>query len=136
MQVQLLRVGSAIGGGLLGFYQCNSDPKRADPIFRFGVIADIQYCDVAPATNFRGTETRDYRGVIAQTERAVRLWNSLDSLAFVAQLGDLIDGQNAGKYGAGLDFDAPQSAKAMDLVTGILAGCKVPIFHAIGNHEL
>jgi manganese-dependent ADP-ribose/CDP-alcohol diphosphatase len=100
------------------------------------VIADIQYCDVNPATNFKGTETRDYRGGVVQTKRAVALWNSLGSLAFVAQLGDLIDGQNAGKYGQGLNFDEPQSGVAMNLVAGILGGCKAPMYHAIGNHEL
>ena len=51
-------------------------------------------------TNFAGTETRKYRGTLAQTHRAVEHWNSLD-LKFVANLGDLIDGQNAGGYGAG-----------------------------------
>ena len=110
--------------------------NESPPLFRFGVIADIQYCDCKPATNFCGSETRNYRGGLAQTERAVEFWNSLNNLAFVAQLGDLIDGQNAGTYGQGLDFDSPQSAPAMERVRGILARCKAPIYHAIGNHEL
>ena len=54
----------------------------------------------------------------------------------MVQLGDLIDGQNAGKYGAGLQFAEPQSEAALARVVTALAACKVPMFHAIGNHEL
>ena len=80
----------------------------AAPRFSFGVIADIQYCDCDDATNFGGTETRAYRDTLRQIKLAVNSWNAAGVL-FVAQLGDLIDGQNAGGYGAGLQFDGPQS---------------------------
>ena len=80
------------------------------PRFRFGVIADIQYCDCDSASNFGGSEVRNYRGTLEQTRKAVALWNGLDPTPlFVAQLGDLIDGQNAGAYGAGKSFTRPQS---------------------------
>ena len=77
-------------------------PKAAadELLFRFGVIADIQYCDCKTAGNFAGTEQRNYRGALAQVKRAVGQWNALSPRPlFVAQLGDLIDGQNAGGYG-------------------------------------
>ena len=120
-------------------YAASREPSER-PLFRFGVIADIQYCDCDDATNFAGTEVRRYRGTLSQTRSAVSLWNSLADLRFVIQLGDLIDGQNAGKYGAGLGFMSsgagPQSEAALSRVTAELAGCKAPIFHAVGNHEL
>lgn len=78
------------------------------PVFSFGVIADIQYCDCDDATNFAGTEHRKYRDTLRQTELAVASWNQA-KVNFVVQLGDLIDGQNAGGYGAGLSFSEPQS---------------------------
>jgi hypothetical protein len=106
-------------------------------IFSFGVVADIQYADVETASNFAGTEQRNYRGSLGQVERAVSLWNSLSPRPiFVAQLGDLIDGQNAGRYGGGLGMATPQSQPALDRVTGLLAGCACPMYHTIGNHEL
>eukprot|EP00965_Chrysotila_dentata_P008630 280697-Pleurochrysis_carterae.AAC.1 len=106
------------------------------PCLCFGVIADIQYCDCDDATNFAGTEVRCYRSGLEQTGQAVRVWNSLPDLNFVAQLGDLIDGQNNGKYGAGLQFEEPQSAVAFDRVVSSLSACHAPMLHAIGNHEL
>ena len=111
-------------------------PQR--PAFRFGVIADIQYCDCDDASNFAGTEVRKYRGTLAQTRRAVEHWNALSepAAACVLNLGDIIDGQNAGKYGAGLAFSKPQSEVALTRVGDELACCRSPLYHAIGNHEL
>jgi manganese-dependent ADP-ribose/CDP-alcohol diphosphatase len=124
---------------MLAAAQTGSGSEATDRcIFRFGVIADIQYSDIETASNFLGTEQRNYRGVLVQVKRAVSLWNSLSPRPiFVAQLGDLIDGQNAGQYGSGLGMAAPQSQSALDSVTGLLAECAVPsIYHTIGNHEL
>ena len=104
-------------------------------MFTFGIIADIQYCDCDDATNFAGTETRYYRDTVRQAKLAVDSWNA-HKVLFVAQLGDLIDGQNAGGYGAGLSFDKPQSEVALDRVVSVLARCTAPMYHAIGNHEL
>jgi manganese-dependent ADP-ribose/CDP-alcohol diphosphatase len=106
-----------------------------EPLFRFGVIADIQYCDTDDASNFAGSEVRKYRGTVAQARAAVDLWNSVDT-AFNVNLGDLIDGQNAGKYGAGLQFAEPQTDAAFARVACELGRCKAPIYHAVGNHEL
>jgi len=117
----------------------SSEPSAAGrPLFRFGVIADIQYCDCDDASNFAGTEIRKYRGTLEQTRRAVEHWNALrePSAACILNLGDIIDGQNAGGYGAGLTFDGPQSEAALGRVCGALSACKAPIYHAVGNHEL
>ena len=114
-----------------------SDAKD-EPIFRFGVIADIQYCDCDDASNFVGTEVRKYRGTLGQAKAAADYWNRLESpkTSFVLQLGDLIDGQNAGGYGAGLSFSEPQSEAALSRVARELSRVVAPVFHAIGNHEL
>ncbi|KAL1496478.1 hypothetical protein AB1Y20_016432 [Prymnesium parvum] len=105
------------------------------PLFSFGVIADIQYCDTDDASNFAATETRRYRDTLRQAGLAAQSWNEAGVL-FVAQLGDLIDGQNAGGYGAGLRFDGPQSEVAFEKVVTELQRCTAPMYHAIGNHEL
>jgi len=116
----------------------SSEPSAAGrPLFRFGVIADIQYCDCDDASNFAGTEIRKYRGTLEQTRRAVEHWNALrePSAACILNLGDIIDGQNAGGYGAGLTFDGPQSEAALGRVCGALSACKAPIYHAVGNRR-
>lgn len=107
------------------------------PLFEFGIIADIQHADIRDACNFNGTEARGYRGALDVAKEAVEYWTSKD-LLFVAQLGDLIDGQNAGKYGDGVYFAQPQSWNALDRVFSALCelDCSIPYLHAIGNHEL
>ena len=111
---------------------------RCDRGVRFGVVADVQYCDIDDARNFAGTEVRFYRGSLDGARRAAqgfeeaRLGRGLD---FVAQLGDLIDGQNAGGYGA-LKGEKPRSKKALDEVLEALGACPVTHYHCVGNHEL
>lgn len=106
-------------------------------VFRFGVMSDIQYADIEPASNFGGHEHRDYRASLTHAQHAIDYWSDLEKpLAFIAQLGDLIDGQNAGKYGQGLNFSTPQSKVALRQIQGIWDRCQTPIYHAIGNHEL
>ena len=126
---------SALAGLGLGHASSKSASEQ-EPLFRFGVIADIQYCDCPSGANFAGSEVRDYRGSLPQVRQAVDAWNALPKLSFVAQLGDLIDGQNAGTYGAGLTFESPQSEVAFDRVATELERCRAPVYHAIGNHEL
>ena len=41
------------------------------PLFSFGVIADVQYCDIDDAWNFTRTVKRRYRGALASLARAV-----------------------------------------------------------------
>ena len=56
-------------------------------------------------------------------------------MSFAVQLGDLIDGQNAGGYGAGLSMAEPQSEVALERVGAELARCRAPIYHAIGKRQ-
>lgn len=101
--------------------------------FRFGLLTDIQYCDCPDAENFAKTEMRRYRGCLDGARSAAARFRE-ERVAFVAQLGDLIDGQNAGKYGAGLK-QGRQSEKALGEVLETLGG-DTRYVHSIGNHEL
>jgi manganese-dependent ADP-ribose/CDP-alcohol diphosphatase len=86
--------------------------KEQAPLFSFGLIADIQYCDCDPVG------TRYYRSSLEKLEEAVRSFRT-DSLAFVITLGDMID----------KDFASYKPVyKIIDT-----AGFK--IYHATGNHD-
>ena len=104
------------------------------------MVADIQYVDVPNAPNFAGNEIRRYRDSLQALNSAVQHWNEEHgqpvqysdesantsegetqkeeearvSFAAVMQLGDLIDGQNNGQYGAGQNFAEPQSQVAWE----------------------
>ena len=67
---------------------------------------------------------RCYRSSLDVLARAVDQWNeeaAQDGVNFetVMQLGDLIDGQNNGTYGAGLDFTKPQTESAWGAVSEV-----------------
>ena len=108
-----------------------------ESLFRFGVISDIQYADIDSAQNFSGTEERDYRGALQAAKKVFSSWiQTTQPLSFVCQLGDLIDGQNAGEYGQGLNLEAPQSHEAIKKVMDTWKQSPFPLYHTIGNHEL
>lgn len=82
------------------------------PLFSFGLIADIQYCDCEPAG------TRYYRSSVSKLEEAVRSFRT-DSLAFVVNLGDMIE----------KDFESYKP------VWSILDTAGFKIYHTTGNHD-
>lgn len=43
-------------------------------LFSFGVIADVQYANVADGWNWNETRRRYYRGGLVQLRRAVKFW--------------------------------------------------------------
>jgi manganese-dependent ADP-ribose/CDP-alcohol diphosphatase len=88
------------------------DNTEKAPLFSFGLIADIQYCDCAPVG------TRYYRSSLAKLEEAIRSLR-IDSPAFVIDLGDMIE----------KDFT---SYKAVD---GIFDTAGFKIYHLTGNHD-
>lgn len=101
--------------------------ERAEPLFRFGVVADVQYADIEVGTNFACTVRRYYRHALVALHAAVQCWREAD-VSFVAQLGDLIDGQNA-------SAGATDAAMASVLAALAPLGPAIPIYHCIGNHE-
>eukprot|EP00924_Labyrinthula_sp_SR-Ha-C_P000993 maker-scaffold_7-snap-gene-10.20-mRNA-1 protein AED:0.21 eAED:0.21 QI:114/1/1/1/0.5/0.33/3/680/359 len=111
----------------------NMQQKR---IFRFGLISDIQTADIDDAPNFVGTEIRHYRGALEAAKLAVQDFN-LEEVDFVLQVGDIIDGQNAGNYGQ-LKGKEPQSHQAFQRIFSVLDKVhpKAMTYHSVGNHEL
>jgi len=92
---------------------------RCEPLFSFGLVADIQYADKATHG------ARRYRESLGKLARCVAEWNE-HRLAFVVQLGDIIDG-NA----------SPEATRRdLDNVLSVLGGLEAPMYHVIGNHCL
>ena len=84
------------------------------PLFRFGVIADVQYCDCAPATAMN----RYYR------RSADKLSDCLATLArqdlrFILDVGDLID----------RDF------ASFEAILSVYQTAGVPVHRTLGNHD-
>lgn len=107
--------------------------RKNDPVLlRWGMIADVQYADLPDAMNFKRTRTRFYRKTLEMLARAVAHWNhERGGVDFIAQLGDLIDGQSRGKLGEeGARAALASVVEIMDTST-----CR-DWHHAIGNHEL
>ncbi|KAM6345209.1 manganese-dependent ADP-ribose/CDP-alcohol diphosphatase isoform 2-T2 [Alca torda] len=97
------------------------------PLFAFGVIADIQYADAEDGYNFGGYQRRYYRQSLHLLWDAVEAWAAeRPPLAFVLQLGDIIDGLNA---------RSGESEGALAQVLAALGQLQVPVHHAWGNHE-
>jgi len=86
--------------------------KSQRPLFSFGVVADVQYC------NYEPEGTRFYRSSLAKLREAVGAFQS-DSVKFVVNLGDLID----------RDFESYKP------VMNILDSSKLKIYHVAGNHD-
>jgi len=63
-------------------------------MWKFGIIADIQYADIDDGESFMGVK-RYYRHALQAATLAVEEWEQQgDDVLFVAQLGDIIDGFN------------------------------------------
>jgi len=82
------------------------------PIFSFGVIADVQYADYAPAGN------RYYRSSPEKLKEALKTLKA-DSVSFIINLGDLID----------KDF------ASFKPVLDIIESSQIETYHVAGNHD-
>jgi manganese-dependent ADP-ribose/CDP-alcohol diphosphatase len=92
----------------------STEVMRAEqkPLFSFGIIADVQYCDCDTYN------TRFYRNSPTKLKEAVDDLKS-DSPDFIINLGDLID----------RDF------RSFDPVLKILEDTGVKVYHTLGNHD-
>ncbi|MCX8036896.1 MAG: metallophosphoesterase [Candidatus Sumerlaeia bacterium] len=81
--------------------------------FSFAAIADIQYCDSAPANN------RYYRDSLDRLKRCIEHLNSLRP-DFVLLLGDLIDAEFA----------------SLERVLTVLRDLTMPFYPVLGNHDV
>lgn len=84
----------------------------ASPVFTFGVVADVQYCDC----DTHGS--RYYRASLEKLGGAVEAFNR-EAPDFVVQLGDLID----------------RDAASYDDVLPVLRRIEAPTYHVLGNHD-
>ena len=97
----------------------------------FGIIADVQYADMDDGSNFAQTRRRYYRAALQSLDRTVSTWKERhNNLAFVLQLGDLIDGVNIRKCGK------EASETALQRALGAFKTLDCPTYHMIGNHDL
>ena len=88
-----------------------AEPKPGSPLFRFGAVADCQYCS-------KTSLLRKYNLSPKKLTECVEQYNKLD-LAFVVHLGDFID----------RDFES------FKVVNPIFAKLKAPHYHVLGNHD-
>eukprot|EP00936_MAST-01D_sp_MAST-1D-sp1_P002434 g2434.t1 len=117
---------------------CDADGDSATcddgALFAFGVIADVQYCNIPDGTNFTGTTKRYFRGALDCLRRAIDEWQAprpacAPSFEFVAQLGDIIDNQCQMHGQTAADFAAVK--QELDRLPD-----SIKLYHLIGNHEL
>jgi manganese-dependent ADP-ribose/CDP-alcohol diphosphatase len=104
---------------LCGCTRLHQPPQTAQlPVF--AVLADIQYGD-------KDTEgARHYRTALHKLEECVGDLAQRD-LAYVVQLGDLVEGY---------EKDLAKSASDFDVVLRVLDRQKAPVYHVLGNHCL
>ncbi|XP_053148594.1 manganese-dependent ADP-ribose/CDP-alcohol diphosphatase [Hemicordylus capensis] len=105
-----------------------STSQTSEPLFSFGIIADIQYADQEDGYDFLGYHRRYYRHSLCHLQNAVEDWNGMNvQPSFVLQLGDIIDGFNA---------QHDMSEKALERVMKKFKKLRAPVHHIWGNHEL
>ncbi|GFS25925.1 manganese-dependent ADP-ribose/CDP-alcohol diphosphatase-like [Elysia marginata] len=97
----------------------------------FGIVADVQYADSEDGTDFSKARIRYYRNSLNLLKNAINEWKRPDDpVAFVLQLGDLIDGKN-NKGGE------ESSHRALTTALHPFQSLKsTPTYHTIGNHDL
>ena len=96
-------------------------------LFRFGIIADIQYADSDDALNFQGTHMRRYKQSLDIFQKAVTSWNSIpDKIACAICLGDQLDGKTA---------STRTQAKCLTDLLKIADGLNAPLHYCYGNHD-
>ena len=88
-----------------------ADPRPGSPLFRFGAVADCQYCEAT-------SNVRKYSLSPKKLTACVEHYNKME-LSFVVHLGDFID----------RDF------ASFDKVVPIYNRLKAPHYHVLGNHD-
>lgn len=83
-----------------------------EALFKFGVIADVQYADR------KDHGTRYYRSSLNKLAEAVDVFNE-EKVDFVVSLGDFIN----------------DNYKSFDTLTSITDKLEMPLYHVVGNHD-
>ena len=131
--------------------QENAD--KTPPLFKFGLLADIQYCDTDDRTNFSGSQVRRYRNALNVARNAVEHFNlhhaegdtlnmsgtksTMTPIDFIIHNGDIIDHQCAFDFETDSFKPLSEGRRQLADVMQILdqSKCRDWIF-TIGNHEL
>lgn len=90
----------------------NEGNQAQKPLFTFGVIADVQYCDCEPYGS------RFYRGSTLKLRDAINSFKD-DSVDFLINLGDLID----------------RDYSSFKTVLNIIDSSGIKSWHLTGNHD-
>ncbi|MDA0725428.1 MAG: metallophosphoesterase [Verrucomicrobia bacterium] len=93
------------------FHSFGADPRPGSPLFRFGAVADCQYCEST-------SKVRKYNLSPKKLTACVEHYNKME-LSFVVHLGDFID----------RDF------ASFDKVVPIYNRLNAPHYHVLGNHD-
>lgn len=99
-----------------------------NPLFSFGVVADVQYGD-KPNSDIEGY-WKYYREAPGKLESAVKDWKANKAaLSFVMSVGDIVEGVKG---------DVAQSTHDLELVAAIFDGLgdDFKVHHVVGNHCL
>jgi len=113
-----------------------------EPLFRFGVVTDVQYADIADGTSFGGTP-RFYRNSLLNLRCAalscldatvsrpchrevVADWRTRSGLVCALHLGDILDSF----------CPREESVDALRRVITTFDGLQQPVYHTLGNHCL
>uniref|UniRef100_A0A0B6ZS83 Calcineurin-like phosphoesterase domain-containing protein n=1 Tax=Arion vulgaris TaxID=1028688 RepID=A0A0B6ZS83_9EUPU len=100
------------------------------PHITFGIICDLHYADCDDSYDISKSRERFSCNALSLLKNAVNDWKrSADPVAFVLQLGDLIDGKNK-------HWGEAAVKKALNTILHPLNSLHVPVYHVIGNHEL
>lgn len=103
------------------------------PLFRFGLLSDVQYADKEDGASFHGTP-RYYRYALQQLDAAVDAFRAAE-VSFAIHLGDIIDYHNSllpDCQASGLS----RSEKALREVLRHFDRLARPTLHLLGNHCL
>ncbi|XP_075034234.1 manganese-dependent ADP-ribose/CDP-alcohol diphosphatase [Mixophyes fleayi] len=101
--------------------------EASNPLFTFGIIADIQYANIDDGYNYVKTKMRYYRNSLSQLRNATEGWASETiEPTFILQLGDIIDGYNV---------QNKSSETSLAKVLTEIEKLKIPVHHIWGNHE-
>lgn len=110
----------------------NNKNPSSQKLFRFGVIADIQYADSDDAMNFQGTKIRRYRNSLSVFENAINTWNSQKTQADIDVpftcsiiLGDILDGKTS---------LLKQQQYCYDKLSTHIQRALYDIYYCFGNH--
>lgn len=103
-----------------------------EPLFRLGIVTDVQYADIDDGASFMGTP-RYYRNALVGLRHAVQAWLGVPRLRAVLHLGDILDGLQARD---GVDASEAALGQVLDAFSVLSAARQVPVLHCLGNHCL